>query len=192
MRRNAAGVLLKTAPPPVPARRSLNPGTILARDHTTASFTGSWSCRQASHGTDKTYRSLSEGALAITGTKWNGPRFLWLEGRLESNSRAAGQARSSRMKKPPPKTQRCAIYTRVSTEHGPEQEFNSLDNQREAKPTSEPTSRGLAVLFGQTRRRRLLGGPGAAKLLAAGCRRMSSRTRLASGCRKGSKPMVAA
>ncbi len=30
------------------------------------------------------------------------------------------------------KTLRCAIYTRVSTEHGLEQEFNSLDNQREA------------------------------------------------------------
>jgi site-specific DNA recombinase len=27
---------------------------------------------------------------------------------------------------------RCAVYTRVSTEHGREQEFNSLDNQREA------------------------------------------------------------
>ena len=28
---------------------------------------------------------------------------------------------------------RCAIYTRVSTEHGLEQEFNSLDAQREAQ-----------------------------------------------------------
>src|SRR5450631_1357957 len=27
---------------------------------------------------------------------------------------------------------RCAVYTRVSTEHGLEHEFNSLDNQREA------------------------------------------------------------
>lgn len=27
---------------------------------------------------------------------------------------------------------RCAVYTRVSTDHGLEQEFNSLDNQREA------------------------------------------------------------
>jgi hypothetical protein len=27
---------------------------------------------------------------------------------------------------------RCAVYTRVSTEHGLEQEFNSLDNQWEA------------------------------------------------------------
>jgi site-specific DNA recombinase len=31
-----------------------------------------------------------------------------------------------------PPAQRCAIYTRVSTEYGLEQEFNSLDNQREA------------------------------------------------------------
>ena len=32
----------------------------------------------------------------------------------------------------PKATRRCAVYTRVSTEHGLEQEFNSLDNQREA------------------------------------------------------------
>ena len=31
-----------------------------------------------------------------------------------------------------PKPLRCAIYTRVSTDHGLDQEFNSLDNQREA------------------------------------------------------------
>jgi site-specific DNA recombinase len=36
------------------------------------------------------------------------------------------------MKKPPPKPIRCAIYTRVSTDLGLEQDFNSLDNQREA------------------------------------------------------------
>src|SRR4029434_3556581 len=36
------------------------------------------------------------------------------------------------MKSEPSKSLRCAIYTRVSTEHGLEQEFNSLDNQREA------------------------------------------------------------
>jgi site-specific DNA recombinase len=32
----------------------------------------------------------------------------------------------------PSKTTRCAIYTRVSTDQGLEQEFNSLDAQREA------------------------------------------------------------
>src|SRR5215207_4858710 len=36
------------------------------------------------------------------------------------------------MKPAATKALRCAIYTRVSTEHGLEQEFNSLDNQRDA------------------------------------------------------------
>ncbi len=33
---------------------------------------------------------------------------------------------------PPPKPVRCAIYTRKSTEEGLNEEFNSLDAQREA------------------------------------------------------------
>jgi hypothetical protein len=65
------------------------------------------------------YRSLSEVARAITGTNWNGPLL-----------RPAQQTASRRAT--PMRTLRCAIYTRVSTEHGLEQEFNSLDNQREA------------------------------------------------------------
>ena len=36
------------------------------------------------------------------------------------------------MKTSPPRKLRCAIYTRVSTDAGLEQEFNSLDAQREA------------------------------------------------------------
>src|SRR6476659_1076441 len=36
------------------------------------------------------------------------------------------------MTQPAPKILRCAIYTRVSTDHGLEQDFNSLDAQREA------------------------------------------------------------
>src|SRR4051794_3344661 len=36
------------------------------------------------------------------------------------------------MIKPSPRALRCATYTRVSTEHGLEQDFNSLDAQREA------------------------------------------------------------
>ncbi len=36
------------------------------------------------------------------------------------------------MKQPAAKIYRCAIYTRVSTDHGLEQDFNSLDAQREA------------------------------------------------------------
>src|SRR3954451_25051795 len=36
------------------------------------------------------------------------------------------------MKRQPVRALRCAIYTRVSTEHGLEQDFNSLGAQREA------------------------------------------------------------
>jgi hypothetical protein len=38
--------------------------------------------------------------------------------------------------KPEPRkaTLRCAVYTRVSTEHSLDQEFNSLDNQRKSSP----------------------------------------------------------
>jgi site-specific DNA recombinase len=36
------------------------------------------------------------------------------------------------MKSPSVKPVRCAIYTRVSTEHGLDQEFNSLDAQYDA------------------------------------------------------------
>ena len=36
------------------------------------------------------------------------------------------------MKAPSIKPVRCAIYTRVSTEHGLDQEFNSLDAQYDA------------------------------------------------------------
>src|SRR5215831_10800852 len=47
------------------------------------------------------------------------------------------QSRSKRMNRPNPPPRalslvRCAIYTRKSTEEGLEQEFNSLDAQREA------------------------------------------------------------
>ena len=72
----------------------------------------------------QTYDSLSKVAFAITGTRWNGPRFFGL--------RRLGHGRGPVMKAPSVKPVRCAIYTRVSTEHGLDQEFNSLDAQHEA------------------------------------------------------------
>ena len=51
------------------------------------------------------------------------------------------------MKREPVRALRCAIYTRVSTEHGLEQEFNSLDSQREASEAyikSRPMKAGAA------------------------------------------------
>ena len=53
---------------------------------------------------------------------------------------------------------RCAVYTRVSTEHGLEQEFNSLDNQREASEAyvKSQAHEGWKLIRDPLRRRRLL------------------------------------
>ena len=99
----------------------------------------------------ETYGSLSQVAKAMTGTSWNGHRFFGLRtarsdrssfytpsliSSIPSNtltfiSHSTGGGLAMRPDRSKP-TLRCAIYTRVSTEHGLEQEFNSLDNQREA------------------------------------------------------------
>src|SRR6476660_4219073 len=55
------------------------------------------------------------------------PAVLWLTGQ-----RGPDGDGGSAMKAPSVKTVRCAIYTRVSTEHGLDQEFNSLDAQYDA------------------------------------------------------------
>ena len=67
------------------------------------------------------YKSLSAIARAITGTRWNGLVFFGLKNQ-----------RGRAMKKPVVRKLRCAVYTRKSSEEGLEQEFNSLDAQREA------------------------------------------------------------
>src|SRR5258706_5513645 len=53
--------------------------------------------------------------------------LFWPEGQRKSVGR-----RGSIMKAPSIRPIRCAIYTRVSTEHGLDQEFNSLDAQYDA------------------------------------------------------------
>jgi len=68
------------------------------------------------------YRSLSEVARKITGSRWSGPRFFGL--------RAPGKGSEHGTAKP--LLRRCAIYTRKSSEEGLEQNFNSLHAQREA------------------------------------------------------------
>src|SRR3984957_2173070 len=61
------------------------------------------------------------------------PRKLPAPDGTGRGSSGCGQPPTGRMPMPgDPKHLRCAIYTRKSTEHGLEQEFNSLDAQREA------------------------------------------------------------
>ena len=72
----------------------------------------------------KTYPSLSKVAFAITGTRWNGPKFFGLRDKPMKGILA--------MKRGSAKPVHCAIYTRVSTDQGLEQDFNSLDAQQDA------------------------------------------------------------
>ena len=65
--------------PPVPRERGLKPGTLLVRHHggeqhrvVVVPDGYLWQGR--------TFSSLSEAARAITGTRWNGPRFFGLRG----------------------------------------------------------------------------------------------------------------
>src|SRR5258706_15806371 len=53
--------------------------------------------------------------------------LLWSPGQSGSIDRGGSAMKASSVK-----SVRCAIYTRVSTEHGLDQEFNSLDAQYEA------------------------------------------------------------
>lgn len=58
--------------------RSLAPGTVIGREHGgTVHHVMVLTDGFAWNGT--TYRSLSEVAYAITGTRWNGPRFFGLK-----------------------------------------------------------------------------------------------------------------
>ena len=80
------------------------------------------------------YSSLSAIAVAITGTRWNGLAFFGLTrpaGRKRKEQHRCGKIIRS-LPKPSAARLRCAIYTRKSTEEGLDQEFNSLDAQREA------------------------------------------------------------
>jgi hypothetical protein len=66
--------------PAVPEKRSLKPGTLIVREHAGVLHEVTVEARGfAWQGT--TYSSLSEVARAITGTRWNGPRFFGLRGK---------------------------------------------------------------------------------------------------------------
>ena len=81
-RRDAGEKLPRKAPPPVPPaprERGLKPGTLLVRhhggeQHRVEVVPGGYRWQ------GRTFTSLSEVARAITGTRWNGPRFFGLRG----------------------------------------------------------------------------------------------------------------
>jgi hypothetical protein len=80
--------------PPVRNHRSLKAGTLLAREY------GGTMQRVVvvPNGflwNETTYATLSEVARAITGTKWNGPRFFGLRGKADGNATSADTRRTA-------------------------------------------------------------------------------------------------
>jgi Protein of unknown function (DUF2924) len=74
---------LKTGTLPLPDAEMVRPGTLLVREwagttHRVMALTDGFAWDGA------TYTSLSEVARAITGTRWNGPRFFGLRGRARA------------------------------------------------------------------------------------------------------------
>lgn len=77
--------------PPPPSHSGLKPGTLLAREyagrmHRVMALDNGFSWN------GQTYRSLSEVALAITGTIWNGPRFFGLRKTTLAGKKGSGIA----------------------------------------------------------------------------------------------------
>src|SRR6266571_7103769 len=101
------------------------------RASTRASSIGSWSSTKGSPGTGRPTGAsprLPGPSPARTGTGHASSACATRPSHLPSPPAETEQA----VKSEPKKSVRCAIYTRVSSDQGLEQDFNSLDNQREA------------------------------------------------------------
>ncbi|WP_018043881.1 DUF2924 domain-containing protein [Methylobacterium sp. 88A] len=78
--------------PPIPGP-GLRPGTLLVREfggevHIVTVVTGGFAWKET------TYASLSEVARAITGTRWNGPRFFGLRDKVPTGASSGAEAAS--------------------------------------------------------------------------------------------------
>jgi hypothetical protein len=116
--------------------RRIKPGSVLIREWKGKVHQVKVAAGGFSYG-GRNYGSLSEIANTITGTKWNGPRFFGLRAlTVQTQTRLVhgkGPSTAGTMRMAPSsRILRCAIYTRKSTEHGLELEFNSLTARREA------------------------------------------------------------
>jgi hypothetical protein len=80
----------KTPPPvpPVPDRRGRKPGSMLVREHA-GTLHRVIIMRDGYAWQGSTYKSLSEIARLITGTRWNGPRFFGLRYKAEPDGEVA-------------------------------------------------------------------------------------------------------
>src|SRR5208337_4881801 len=75
--------------------------------------------------------SVSAASVTVRSRK-SRARSPELNGRVRCSSASSARKRRAAMERAKPRTRRCAIYTRKSSEEGLEQDFNSLHAQREA------------------------------------------------------------
>ncbi len=127
-------------PQPRTATPRIKPGSTLLREWHGRTYTV-LALDQGFEMAGQRFVSLSEVARHITGAHWSGPRFFGLRrgGGTTGSARSGQQAADARVRSRRGSSHsaartglRCAIYTRKSSEEGLEQEFNSLDAQREA------------------------------------------------------------
>ena len=97
----------------------------------------------------RTFKSLTAVARHITGAHWSGPLFFGL--RARDVREVADERRQPAASKP---RQRCAVYCRVSTDERLDQEFNSIDAQREAGHAYIASQRAEGWIAGRRRLRR--------------------------------------
>jgi hypothetical protein len=91
---SSSGDRLSKVVPPVEETRGIKPGTLLVREHDGVLHRVTVQAR-GYEWKGQTFRSLSEVARAITGTRWNGPRFFGLRpGGTPTQSKGASEVRS--------------------------------------------------------------------------------------------------
>ena len=101
--------------------RIVQPGVVLVRE---------W--RGISHQVSVLEKGFSFGASVTVRSRKSRERSPGLDGRVPYSSDSSDHKRRAVMERAKPRTRRCAIYTRKSSEEGLEQDFNSLHAQREA------------------------------------------------------------
>ena len=105
-------------------------GTVLTREYRDVVYRVIATADGAYDFEGRSYPSLSMIAREITGTRWSGPLFFGLKApRREEAGQEEGEPAMSDVLK---RRLRCAVYTRKSTDEGLDQEYNSIDAQRDA------------------------------------------------------------
>ena len=114
--------------------RRIKPGSVLAREWKGKSHRVTVRAEGFAYGGD-TYSNLSEIAVLITGTRWNGPRFFGLRAKTKETEEPAAPDRSDSAK-------REAEATSVSSRPGGGNAYRKRNAAGTGKPDAKDSSHG--------------------------------------------------